>query len=362
MELLRCDAPNLTQSEANDRAETADGAVAVMVDDPLTEIPFDYWLHPCHCAPHLWGQNDPVTAEAFGEIPAGSRNVFRPRPFPILTGQFACGVKAEDLLQVIVESDVQAADLEECQAQCAKKSECRYFFAGEVLSAKQCRLYSSCEFLYRELGLSGSLYSYPKDTEVCAIANPDACWHITRRRQNLGAFYSSAELYLPDCLDQALQCSSLRNVSIKMVLLLLVAAENYSVNTVFHGVSNAQALFEQCDEALFVGGVGVEVCEPCKFAVVPAEGTAQRQALSKSLFRSSYAHGTLLKATCWSERYSSLPRTNFEQICANGKWLDRDGADGLSRFSCVALVQVVSSYYQDLDSRNWQELCASGMY
>eukprot|EP00439_Symbiodinium_sp_Y106_P040468 s4980_g4.t5 len=318
VELLRCDAPNLTQSEANDRAETADGAVAVMVDDPLTEIPFDYWLHPCHCAPHLWGQNDPVTAEAFGEIPAGSRNVFRPRPFPILTGQFACGVKAEDLLQVIVESDVQAADLEECQAQCAKKSECRYFFAGEVLSAKQCRLYSSCEFLYRELGLSGSLYSYPKDTEVCAIANPDACWHITRRRQNLGAFYSSAELYLPDCLDQA--------------------------------------LFEQCDEALFVGGVGVEVCEPCKFAVVPAEGTAQRQALSKSLFRSSYAHGTLLKATCWSERYSSLPRTNFEQICANGKWLDRDGADGLSRFSCVALVQVVSSYYQDLDSRNWQEL------
>ena len=119
---------------------------------------------------------------------------------------------------------------------------------------------------------------------------------------------------------------------------------------------SAQALFEQCDEALFVGGVGVEVCELCKFAVVPAEGTPLRRALSKSLFRSSYAHGTLLKATCWSERYSSLPRTNFEQICANGKWLDRDGADGLSQFSCIALVQVVSSYYQDLDSRNWQEL------
>ena len=143
------------------------------------------------------------------------------------------------------------------------------------------------------------------------------------------------------------------------LLILLVTVEKTSVKNFFTCVFSAQALFEQCDEALFVGGVGVEVCELCKFAVVPAEGTPLRRALSKSLFRSSYAHGTLLKATCWSERYSSLPRTNFEQICANGKWLDRDGADGFSQFSCIALVQVVSSYYQDLDSRNWQELYAS---
>ena len=318
MELLRCDAPNLTQSEADDRAETADGAEAVMVDDPWTEIPYDHWLHPCHCVPHLWGQNGPVTAEAFGEIPAESRNVYLPSPFPILTGQFSCGVSSEDLLDVIVESDVQTADLEDCQAQCAKSSACRYFFTGEVLSVKQCRLYSSCTYIYRELGLSGTLYSYPKGTEVCAIANPEACWHITRRRQHLGAFYSDIELYLPKLVDES--------------------------------------LFRQCDEALFMGGMGVEVCEPCRYAQVPDPDSKERLALEKSLFRSSYAHGTLLKASCWSERYGSLPRKNFEQICVNGKWLDSDGASQLSHFACVAMVQVVSGYYQELDSHNLQEL------
>ncbi|CAE7705396.1 unnamed protein product [Symbiodinium sp. KB8] len=320
VETLHCDSPNMTF--ADDRVTAIEeGVQTLVVDDPsTTETINDFWLHPCHCAPPPWGQNLPVTSESFSAIPAGSQNRFRPPPFPIVTGELSCELSA--LINIIYETEVQAVDAEECQSQCSQTQACKYFLAGEVLNAKLCRLFSQCTELWREIGLSGTLYSFPKTVEVCAISDPVLCWHTTKRRQSLRAYYDTAStqsLMRAPCLDQT--------------------------------------LFERCDDFLFIGGLGVEECSPCRYMDSTQAGLDN--ILSKRLLPKRFDHGTMLKVGCWGERYTSLanklPTSGFALTCATGSWFAASGSKGLANFQCSAYIQVVNSYYKDLDVRNWQE-------
>ena len=302
VEVPTCSAPNLTQSESRNSGDDDEGVQILVLDDPTTDVVDDHWLHPCECAPPLWGQNLPVTSQTYSAIPAGSQNIFRPPPFPIVTGQFSCGI-AEELLQVILETEVQTVDMEDCQVQCAETQQCRYFLTAEVLSSKQCRLYSNCQVLQREVGLTGTLYSFPKETEVCAVADPLLCWHASKRRARLYAFYSP---YNPRLSDALLD----------------------------------EELCWQCDTMLFLGGVGVEECSPCPYLEVGPGGGDLRsrvdKVLRKSVFRTEYKQGSSLKVSCWDERYAPLtePGTDagaaadFALTCVSGKWLDPGGSPG----------------------------------
>ena len=265
VETLHCDSPNLTFTD-NRVTAVEEGVQTLVVDDPSTETINDYWLHPCQCAPPRWGQNLPVTSDSYSAIPAGSNNVFRPPPFEVVTGELSC--ELDSLLDVIYETELQAVDQEECQSQCSQSESCRYFLTGEILNAKQCRLFSSCSNLWREIGLSGTLYSFPKTERVCAIADPVLCWHTTKRRQRLRTYYNAAstQSLLEPCLDQH--------------------------------------LFEQCDDFLYIGGLGVEECSPCKYMDSSQDGVDN--ILSKSLMPNRFDHGTTLKVSCWGERCRSF--------------------------------------------------------
>lgn len=51
-----------------------EGLAPMVVDDPHTTAPADYWLHPCECAPAAWGMEKPVNPESFESVPGKSGN------------------------------------------------------------------------------------------------------------------------------------------------------------------------------------------------------------------------------------------------------------------------------------------------
>jgi len=212
-----CVTPNVT---AVDGAEEQPVEVLVL-DDPSTDTADDHWLHPCDCVPSAWGSLSPVSGESVSDIPAGSNNEFMAPPVMIVDGQFVC--EQEYLTEVIVESETDGLDAANCKTRCMSQ-ECPYYWEGEVMSTKQCRFYSQCTELVREVGVVGSLYgmSYRK---ACKVADPQLCWKVTKRRSFLGAG------------DDSYRC--------------------------FH-----QDLIQQCDQKLMLGGLGVSSCGGCEYAPV----------------------------------------------------------------------------------------------
>ncbi|CAJ1368264.1 unnamed protein product, partial [Effrenium voratum] len=164
--------------------------------------------------------------ESAADIPAGSGNEFLHLPFPIVEGEFVC--EQENMLSVHVMSEDEMADSADCKSKCKAQSwpPCTFFWEGEVMSTKQCRLYSACSQLVREVGSMGILYgmTYRK---ACRIADPEACWSVTKRRSFLGAGTDSYPCLYED-------------------------------------------LLQQCDHKLMLGGFGVAGCGKCQYA--PVEG------------------------------------------------------------------------------------------
>ena len=120
------------------------------------------------------------------------------------------------------------------QEMCSGEPLCKFYWVGAVGSMKQCWFYWGCETLHRQLGIAGTLFAWEKEANVCRVANADACWHVTKRRQFLGAFASADPFTLPDCLHQN--------------------------------------LFMQCDQKLMLGGIGVDTCGQCKYVKVDEVG------------------------------------------------------------------------------------------
>ncbi|CAE7038706.1 unnamed protein product, partial [Symbiodinium sp. KB8] len=212
-----CVSPNVTAVDSGGEQPVE----ALVLDDPSTDTPDDHWLHPCECVPAKWGSLPPASGQSVSDIPAGSNNEFMPSPSLIVDGQFVCA--QEYLTTVVVETETDGLDDANCKTRCVAE-ECAYYWEGEVMSTKQCRLYSQCDELVREVGVVGNLFgmSYRKS---CKVADPPLCWKVTKRRSFLGA---GADSY---------QC--------------------------FH-----QDLVEQCDQKLMLGGLGVTACGGCEYAPV----------------------------------------------------------------------------------------------
>ncbi|CAK9048520.1 unnamed protein product [Durusdinium trenchii] len=219
--------PNLTLAETIRRGSSATAEVSevsgLILDDPATPgIEADYWLHPCHCAPPDWGNNAPVTADAFAEIPAESDNSFEPAPFLIVDGAFVC--EQEHLLNIhLAEEDptgesLVATDIHTCQTYCSQETACRFFWLGAIGQSLQCWTFSACDTLFRRVGMSGQLMAWPRDSlKVCRLADAEK---LTASRLST----------YPTCLHQS--------------------------------------LFEQCDQKLMLGGTSVSACGECKYAVL----------------------------------------------------------------------------------------------
>jgi len=94
---LSCPRPNTTVEREGDTQSDAEEMVSVnplVLDDPTTPEPADYWLHPCQCFPMTWGPTSPVTSDSFGDAPPGSANKFMPSAVSIVKGEFTCESEA----------------------------------------------------------------------------------------------------------------------------------------------------------------------------------------------------------------------------------------------------------------------------
>jgi hypothetical protein len=103
------------------------GYAPVVVDDPYTSDPADYWLHPCECAPPAWGMEKPVNPESFESVPGKSGNQFTPAPFELVAGQFVC--PAKELLDngVHFETETEQMERADCEARCKADNLCNFF-------------------------------------------------------------------------------------------------------------------------------------------------------------------------------------------------------------------------------------------
>ncbi|CAE7940472.1 unnamed protein product [Symbiodinium sp. KB8] len=58
-----------------EQEEDEEGQPALVLDDPGTAQPADFWLHPCDCAPDAWGADLPVDAQMYEQLPVAWRGV-----------------------------------------------------------------------------------------------------------------------------------------------------------------------------------------------------------------------------------------------------------------------------------------------
>ncbi|CAE7034947.1 ACBP2, partial [Symbiodinium sp. CCMP2592] len=286
----------------------------MVVDDPSTPEAEDFWLHPCDCAPHAWGMEPPVDAEAHEKVPSGSRNEFIPKPFLLVEGQFAC--PSDQLITVHTEGSEEAADFSNCEAKCAgtRNPDCTFFWHGIQQEVSACRLYSGCSHLLREIGLEGSLMTMPRHLS-CQVASPELCFSTTFRREYLTG-------------------SGTRTSSFQW-----------------------KDLHVHCDIARLLGGGGVEACGNPTYRSITSHDWSHKMPLPET-----FDHGETLEVRCWSERYSGMLGSDKRDVlilnCVNGEWFSRipEPELGIGRFRCEACVQVGASGYQEAADRKQQEL------
>lgn len=304
-----CGKPNITTDTSDEEGEEEPGVPAIILDDPSTSDPADFWMHPCDCFPERWGATTPVTDDSFEAVPAGSDNIYQPPPFVIVHGQFTC--ESEFIMGgVIVLLEEQT-----CEVFC-REAQCNYFWEGEVGSIKQCRLYSECTLLVRENGINGKLVGMPETgKELCRVADPEKCWAVSGRR---GLLKANAPEDRVDC--------------------------------------EWRDLIEQCDHKLLLGGYGVEKCARCTYRDPNKMKYAHKKPVPEN-----FQHGAKVSVSCWEERFRSTllsgGATGGESLtCVSGKWYASDGSLGLSNFACGACLQIASPPYRQLDARKKQEL------
>ncbi|CAE7501330.1 unnamed protein product [Symbiodinium natans] len=171
--------------KGSDSASASSDPSPILWDDPSTETPYDFSLHPCECFPMAWGAKSPVTSQSFQDVPAGSENQYVPASIPIVRGSFVC--EQRYLLSPVQYDGSASMDDDACQALCRGTSSCAFYWFGHLGNVAQCRLYSDCDALVRVMGASGTLSALPPDAFLCHRADPEACWAISKRREFLHA-------------------------------------------------------------------------------------------------------------------------------------------------------------------------------
>ncbi|CAK8997764.1 unnamed protein product [Durusdinium trenchii] len=171
--------------------EEDEGLPPLILDDPGTPEPSDYWLHPCDCAPPAWSTGAPVNAEKFEEQPAESQNDYIPSPFIIVSGQFVC--PSRQLLPKIgiqFQTEEELLEPSDCEARCRDHSDCQFFWSGAQHGAATCRLFQGCDTLVREFSLEGELKALPRQ-RACRVADAELCWATSLRRSFLTMAFRS---------------------------------------------------------------------------------------------------------------------------------------------------------------------------
>ncbi|CAE7758910.1 unnamed protein product, partial [Symbiodinium sp. CCMP2456] len=114
-------------------------------------------------------------------------------------------------------------------------------------------------------------------------------------------------------------------------------------------------LYQQCDAILLLGGMGVEQCGRPGHREIDSHDWQHKRPLPPA-----FQHGTLLMASCWSERYRLLRQNRLSDTerlqCVNGDWYNSLGKPGLNGLACEACMQVGARGYAAYDERNEQEL------
>ncbi|CAE7330059.1 unnamed protein product [Symbiodinium sp. CCMP2592] len=181
------------------KEEEEDGQTALVLDDPSTPEPADFWLHPCDCAPSDWGPELPVDPQMFEHLPAASDNNFIPVPYSIVTGQLTC--PSRQLLQgglgIHFQSEEQVLEPSDCEARCREEETCAFFWHGSQHGAATCRLFSGCDNLVREFSLEGDLKAMPRESS-CSVADAAKCWATSLRRSFLTMAFDPTSSLRPD--------------------------------------------------------------------------------------------------------------------------------------------------------------------
>eukprot|EP00928_Gymnodinium_smaydae_P020065 TRINITY_DN1774_c0_g1_i2.p1 TRINITY_DN1774_c0_g1~~TRINITY_DN1774_c0_g1_i2.p1 ORF type:complete len:4665 (+),score=549.86 TRINITY_DN1774_c0_g1_i2:454-13995(+) len=302
---------NLTDDASDEFAHSV-----FVFDDPSTlDIEADYFVHPCDCFPESWGRQRPVDDEAADAVPAGSNNKFFSGRVLVLEGGAMCSSDA------LLHSEA-VADVDACEALCAKTLGCEFFFHGGRDGNTICNLYEACTDFVFEIGLLGSLYTKARfEKRVCRVANAHACWAETKRRQYLTQGF-----------------------------------------TVGH-TCWMEELARLCDYYIILG-LHLEQCMRCEYRYVDSDPSWEE----KKLLPKTFANGETLGVSCWAERYAgrdgsgAFAPDGVAIKCIDGSWVSSSGEAGLGGFECVQCVQVASFGYKDLLQDRKQELYFSNFF
>ncbi|CAJ1404124.1 unnamed protein product [Effrenium voratum] len=128
----------------------------------------------------------------FPEAEEDGNGSFIPPPFLIVSGQFACPSRQlmKGAAGIHFESEAESMEPSDCQdgfkreERCKDYAGCQFYWSGTSHGAQTCRLYTGCDSLVREFGMEGDLLALPHNAS-CQVANPEACWKTSLRRQFL---------------------------------------------------------------------------------------------------------------------------------------------------------------------------------
>lgn len=301
----------------------------IVLDDPTTIPPEDFWLHPCDCIPDKWGNHKPVDSAAFGSVPkvygpAAVYNRYVPAPFVLVYGQITCQQEYLMDKHVLYVSEDTGVAPNFCRDHCQAQG-CSYFFEGVQHGTSICRLYTDCDLLVSEYGIYGRLYAMAS-VQACRVSNPDSCWATSLRRQWL-----TRGTYTP------------------------ASSSNYYY---LH-------LHEQGDQLLIMGGAGVEMCSRPTYRHIISHQWAHKGPLPEIM-----AHGAGLQVSCWGERFRGFSKATGLQVdsqmvqCVNGVWFAQPSAElwdtskeyPAPDMNCVPSVQVASTGYSAWLAQEQQEL------
>jgi len=311
-----------TATKDQDDEEVPEATVKTFViDDPSTSEPADHWMHPCECFSDAWGESMPVTAQTIQKVPPGCNNQYLPHEVELVAGEFIC--EDTSLIDMYMLSIVDLMTPAVCIYRCHTDKLCNFAWNGESAGGSQCRLFSKCATILREIGLEGHLSAVPRSkggTKYCHMADSSSCWMITGRRSFLGAQAPTSELYSP--------CAWL-------------------------------SIAQQCDHKMLLGGFGIEACSHCEYKIT---NHGFQVFAHKIQTPASFLHGQTVGISCWAERFVPVPvkgvgnKMHETLACVMGKWLDSTGKAGLSNFACAACIQIVRPIYTDWVGQNMQEL------
>ncbi|CAE7217216.1 ACBP2 [Symbiodinium sp. CCMP2592] len=293
--------PNITDEE--------DAVPRMILDNPDTSGPEDYWLHPCDCAPKVWGDAPPMDQEVFAALPPESPEQFIPAPVVIVEGQFVCPPNEMLGDGPIFETEDEAQEIGDCELKCKNMDECNYFWHGTQHALATCRLYTKCSHLVREPGVEGVLKAVPK-IPACLVTAPEDCWSKTLRR---------------------------------------VALTSDTVPSFWYWT-----LYAECDYMLLLGGWGVNGCSRPSVRDMNSHPWKHKRHLP-----ATFKHGEMIQASCWSDRYEAinLGVKKLEAItCVNGEWFASNGLNGFEGFACLPCMQVGTVGFGDVHDKRQQEL------